>query len=276
MNTKLHLTIITLLLAFSGFSQDIEKIKGSRNVTTEITELDTFYRLVVAEDFEINLLQGLTPSIQIEADDNLFEAVSFGVEDGTLKFSKLMDVRSSKKFEITVIYKDSLSVIELKDDAELASGNKLKFDNLTLLAGDNTRAYLTLEADEFIFNQDKKNKTELNVTSKAVIVKLNENANLKALINASEINIDMAKNAYAKIEGDTDNLSIITKDNTTLKAEKLTAKNCDLITENKADVYIEVNSDLKLEASGTTETYIYGTPKIELNKFENDAVLRKK
>lgn len=273
---KLQLTVIALLTIFLGFSQDLEKIKGSRNVVTEITELSPFNRLVIGDDFEIKILQGLAPSVQIEADDNLFNALSFEVQDGSLKFNKLQRITSKKRFNITVIVKDSLKVIELKNNAELASGNTLELTDFTLITNENARAYLTLNATNFNFTNNDKCKAELNVTADTATLDLNDSTDLKALINTSNTVITMLSNAYAKIEGDTSDLNITTDNSTTLKAEKFTSKNCNLITKDKSDVYIDVKSDLVLEASGSTETYIHGTPKIELNVFENSAILRKK
>lgn len=58
MKTKLHLLILTYLVTFLSFSQSTEKIKGSRNVTTQITEIDAFNRLVISDNFKINIKQG--------------------------------------------------------------------------------------------------------------------------------------------------------------------------------------------------------------------------
>jgi hypothetical protein len=63
MNKKLILFLLTILISFSSFSQKKAKIKGSRNVTNVITEIDTFNRIVIGESFEIKLTQGLTPSV---------------------------------------------------------------------------------------------------------------------------------------------------------------------------------------------------------------------
>ncbi|WP_299892154.1 DUF2807 domain-containing protein [uncultured Lacinutrix sp.] len=276
MNKKLHLALFAILITFSSFSQDKEKIKGSRNVITELTEVAKFNRLVVGEDFEIKLLQGFTPSVQIEADDNLFKSVAFDVQEGSLKFNKLQRVTSHKKFEITVVFVDSLNTVELKDNSEITSANALNLEDFTLITNKSTEAYLTLKSTNFKLIQNEKSKAELNVTAENVSIELNDGTNLKALINASEININMPKKAHAKIEGDTNSLNITTDNNAVLKAEKLTAKDSNLITNGKADVYIEVTKELTIEASGSTETYIYGSPKIGLNKFEGEAIIRKK
>lgn len=276
MKTKLHLLILTCLITVSGFSQSTEKIKGSRNVTTQTTEIDAFNRLVIGDNFKINIQQGALPSVQLHTDDNLHDVIAFNVQEGSLSFKTNKKITSSKKMEITVIFKDSLNIIELKESAQLTGTSTLKVKDLVLRTKESSRAYLTLEAETFNYIAAGKSKAELNVTAKESVIDMSDNSNLKALINAKTVSIDMLQRADAKLEGDTDQLIIKVDNSTTLEAQKLTANTCNLITEGRADVHIEASKNLIIEASGTTETYIYGSPKIELNKFDDDAILRKK
>ena len=276
MKKKLFLSLLITLTIFTGFSQDKAKIKGSRNVTTVITELDNFERIVVGENFKIKLIQGISPSIEVNADDNLHEAIEFTVQDGSLKFKTNKRITSSKKLEIIVIFKDSINTLEVKDDAEVSSVNTLQLNNLTLITSLSSKAFLTLKTDLFkLVNSDKSN-IELNLTANKATLELNDNSNIKALINASEIEVDLYQRASAKIEGDTNNLQVRADNTTSFRGEKLTSKECSLITEGRADVYVEASENLKIEASGTTETYIYGSPKIEITTFEDTAILRKR
>lgn len=276
MKTKLHLLILTCLITFSGFSQSTEKIKGSRNVTTQITEIDAFNRLVIGDDFKINIKQGALPSVQIDTDDNLHEVIEFNVLEGSLNFKTNKKITSSKKMEITVIFRDSLNIIELKEDAELTGTSTLKVKDLIVRAKESSEAYLTIEAETFKFIGAGKTKAELNVTSNATTLDLSDNTSIEALLNSETIAIDMLQRANARLEGDANELTIDIDNSSVLKAEKLTVKTCNLITEGRADAHIEASKDLIIEASGSTETYIYGSPKIELKKFEDEAILRKK
>ncbi|WP_055448343.1 GIN domain-containing protein [Lacinutrix mariniflava] len=276
MKIKIQLLIITCLITFSGFSQSTEKIKGSRNVTTQTTEIDQFNRLVISDDFKINIKQGELPSVQINTDDNLHEVIEFNVLEGSLNFKTNKRITSSKKMEITVIYKDSLNIIELKEDAELTGTSTLKVTDLIVRAKESSEVYLTIEAETFKYIAAGKTKAELNVTSKSTTLDLSDNTSIEALINSDTIVIDMLQRASAKLEGDANELTVNTDNSSVLKAEKLTANTCNLITEGRADVHIEASKDFIIEASGTTETYIYGSPKIELKTFEDDAILRKK
>ncbi|WP_452223197.1 GIN domain-containing protein [Lacinutrix chionoecetis] len=276
MKTKLHLLFLTCLITLSGFAQSSEKVKGSRNVTTQVTEIEAFNRLVIGNDFKINLKQGVLPNVEISTDDNLHELIDFNVQEGSLSFRTNKVIRSSKKMEITVTFRDSLNIIELKEDAELTSLSTLKLKDLIVRTKESSEAYLTVEAETFGYIAAGKTKAELNITAQEITVDLSDNSDIKALLNADKIEIDMLQRADARIEGDTKELIIKMDNSTVLKAEKLTAKLCNLITEGRADAHIEASKDLILEASGATETYIYGNAKIELNKFEDDAILRKK
>ncbi|WP_290701121.1 DUF2807 domain-containing protein [Lacinutrix sp.] len=276
MKTKLHLLILTLIITFSGFSQSSEKIKGSRNVTTQITEIDAFNRLVIGDDFKINIKQGELTSVQVDTDDNLHDVIEFNVLEGSLSFKTNKRISSSKKMEITIVYIDSLNIIELKEDAELTALSTIKAKDLILRTKESTKVFLTVEAENFQYIGAGKTKAELNITSKSTILDLSDNTSIEALINSKTISIDMLQRANARLEGDTDELTVNIDNSSTLKAEKLTTKTCNLIAQGRADSHIEATKDFIIEASGTTETYIYNSPKIELKKFEDEAVLRKK
>ena len=276
MKTKLQLLILTCLITFSGFSQSTEKIKGSRNVTIQTTEIDAFNSLVIGDNFKINIKQGELPSVEVNTDDNLHEIIEFSVLEGSLKFKTNKRITSSKTMEITVIFKDSLNIIELKEDAELTSISTIKVKDLVLRTKESSKAYLTIEADTFKYIGAGKTKAELNVTAKSTNLDLSDTTRIEALINSETVAIDMLQRANARLEGDINELTIKTDNSSVLKAEKLTTKTCNLITEGRADVHVEASKDIIIEASGSTETYIYGNPKIGLKKFEDEAILRKK
>ncbi|WP_034059615.1 GIN domain-containing protein [Lacinutrix jangbogonensis] len=277
MKTKTYLLILSCLISVYGLAQSVEKIKGNKNVTTLITEINTFNRLVIGDDFKINLKQGKTPSVKIVTDDNLHEVVEFKVINGSLNFIKSKRITSRKKMEITVIFSDSLNIIELKEDAELTSSNTIKLNHLILRAKESSEAYLTVEAETFQYIGTGKTKAELNISTNIdVTIDLSDNSNLKAVIGALDIKINMLQRAYAKIEGHSKSLTVSTDNSTVLKANKLATNSCVLITEGRADVHVKVKENLIIEGSGTTETYIYGNPKMELVRFEDEAILRKK
>lgn len=276
MNKKITLFLLIILTTFSGFSQKKGKIKGSRNVSNVITEIDTFEHIVVGESFKIKLTQGLTPSVEINADDNLHDVIEFAVQDGSLKFSTTKRIAAHKKLEIIVTAPETLNTIELKDDGEISDLSTIKADNMTLITKGSSKAFLTLRANLFKLVSGDKADSKLNVTADNATLELSENSDVEALINADKIEIDMYQNTFAKIEGDTDELELRLDNGSKFKGSKLTAKNCLLTIETKAYAEIEVSKKLTIEASGSTETNIYGSPKIELKTFQDKAILKKK
>jgi len=276
MKHSITVTILALFTVFTSFSQKKEKIKGSRNVTSIITEVDPFKRLVIGESFNIKLMQGPNNAIQIDADDNLHEIIDVVVQEGSLKFNSKKRITSHKKLDITVIFKDSLSNIELKGDAQLSSLAALQLNNITLVTKESSKAFLTIKADLFKLVSSNKSRVELNITANKSNLEFNDNSSAEALINASEINVDLYQRATARIDGDTNRLLLRADNSTTFKGEKLTAESTTLITEGRAKVSVDIKSNLLIEASGDSETYIFGTPKIEIIKFEDRAILVKK
>jgi len=276
MKTTFQLLMLTCLITVSSFSQSLEKIKGSRNVTTQTTEINAFNRLVIGNDFKINIKQGERPSVDIHTDDNLHDVIGFSVQDGSLSFKTNKRITSSKTMEITVTFKDSLSSIELKQDAELTATSTLKVDDLVLRTKESSKAFLTIEAESFKYIGAGKSKSDLIITAKTTNLDLSDNTKVDAIIHADDMVINMLQRTHAKLEGDTNELSVKLDNYASLKAEKLTTKNCNIMVEGKADAYVNASKNLKIEASGSTEIYIFGMPKIEIKTFEDDAILRKK
>lgn len=277
MKTKLHLLLLTTFITLTGFSQSSEKIKGNRNVTTQITEIQNFNRLLIGDDFKLKIKYGDQAAVHIDTDDNLHEVIDFVVDDtGTLSFKTNKRITSSKTMDITVIYKDSLKIIELKEDAEITATVDLKLKDFILKTKESSKAYMTLEADHFTYITAGKSVSELNITASTIVLEMNDNSDLKALFNASTIEMSFLQRSDAKIEGDVGDLIINADNDITLKADKLEAKNCSLSTEGKSKIYLQATKNLTIKASGDTETYVYGSPKIDLKKFDDEAVIRKK
>ncbi|MGB6269655.1 MAG: DUF2807 domain-containing protein [Olleya sp.] len=273
--TKQLLSLFFILITTTAFAQKKEKVKGSRVLTTETTPVYAFQRLVLNEEFDVKLIKADSTSIQIMTDDNLHEYIKVVSQDSTLSLKTTAKLQE-KKLEITIFYNDLLNTIELNEDAEIRSESTLKFEELTLTASESSKAYLTIECDLFKLINNDKAKVELNLTAKSVTLELNDNSKLEALINASKIVADVLESADAKIEGDTEYLAINVDNSSDFKAENLTAKDAVVKAENRAKVSINVSRDLVINASGSSEIDIHGSPKITIETFEDNAILKRK
>lgn len=276
-NKLLSLALIAL---FSTSILAQEKIKGNKNVTTIETEVNSFNKIIVGEKFEISFKKDNVASVEIKTDENLHDVIRFSVTDSVLKFKTTKRITSRRTMEILVRYTDVLKEIELNDNAELNSVNTVDNIGIILKINDNASANLNLKNYSFklINNNDSKfsAKSRLNIESKLADLELNDSSRTEALINCDSLQVNMYQRALAKIEGDVDVMKVNTINSTNFTGKNLTATKCEVITEDSSDFVIQVIDDIIIEASGNSEVFIYGNPKITLNKFSESAKLHKK
>jgi hypothetical protein len=274
---KFKILVLTLLIGAFSFAQKKEKIKGNKFVKVKQHQIADFNELNLNENFEVFLLKGETPQIEIEADENLHEVIQFLVtENGVLSLKTSHQITSKKKLNIRITVTNSFNSIIIYDKAIVNSLIDLDIDKMNITAKDNSKIYLTLKTNDFKFTAEKHVKTELNLTTKKGEIQLSESTDLEALINAEELKIDLYQKANAKIEGEVTNLNLRVDNAANYKGQKLSINNATVIAEGSADCDIEVKDTLVLEASGSSKINIYNTPKIDLKKFEDSASVFKK
>ena len=257
-------------------AQDDEKVKGDRNVTIKQTYIDPFNKIVVGEDFYVEVVYNKRPSVEVEADDNLHEFISFEVKDSVLSFSTTKKIVSRKKMSIKVNYSDELQHIETHEDAEIRSLTSLEFKNATLKTTGTSKAYLNIKAESFKFESQDKAKVKLNVNAKNSNLILSDNSKLDALINAPETTFDLYQRANADIEGTSKNTIIRADNNSKFNGSNFTTQTCEVKCEIGSDVHIETIESIIIDASGASAIYLIGNPKITITQFLDTAKLQKK
>ena len=275
MKNSILLLLIVFSFSLASFAQDIEKIKGDRNVTIEQTYIDGFKKIVVSEDFSVELFYNKKPSVEIETDGNLHEHIDIKVIDSVLTITSSREIRS-KKLNIKVNYGDAFSDIEVKDNGEVRSLTSLELGNSTLKTSGSARAYLNIKANSFNFVSTEKAKVKLNVTATNVAVEISDNTKMDALINATEVKMDLYQRANAVIEGTITNLNLRADNNSQLNGTNFTTTTCTVLAELDCNVYLEVLDAITIDASGASEIYLFGNPKITINTFTGTVKLQKK
>jgi len=257
-------------------AQRKDKVKGNRIVTSVETSVDDFSRILIGEEFKVELVKGDEPSVEIETDENLHEVIEIDVSDNTLSFRTNKRITLKREQRIKVTYSDKLNLIETEESGQVSSTKTLDFQELTIKSTGTSRLYLTLKSDLFKFINSDRAKAELNVTSNAATLELSDNSKLEALINATDIKVDLYQRADAKIEGDVDTLNIRADNSANFIGKELTSNICTVLAEGSSDVYLQAIEEVIIEASGSSEVYLYENPKITINKFEDTVKLHKK
>ncbi len=274
---KNNYIIFTLLLLTSfTYAQKSEKIKGSKIVSVTHREIGGFENIEVEDNIDIFLVKGNDTALEIEADDNTHEAFETSLSGTTLRIRLTKDISGAKKLSIRVTYTDNLKMLIARTDANVTALSELNLSNITFKCYDNSRLFLNANSKNFTLIANDKSKVEMNLKSDDVVLELNKNTVVKALITSVKLKCDMYQKASATIEGDVDDFKLRMDNNTNFTGKNLSANTASLIIEGNAKSGIQVKSRLSLEATGRSETYLYGDAKVDVKRFADEATIYKR
>jgi hypothetical protein len=256
-------------------AQDLIKVKGNREVTTEISPLAPFKMLEISDDYEIEIVPGGSPQIEITTDSNLHQHLAASVIDGKLVVTTTARIRSKKEMKFRIIYGPELKTITVTDDAILSSVTSLTFEELELNIEKDAEVYLTASVTRLTLNADLSTKSELNLSGKNAVINLKNNADVKALIKYDNLELNMKDRVDAKIEGDVKNGQMNMTDTANLEGKNLIFDDLELKINNNAKTGINVKKTLSLDSSDDAEVTLYNTPKIDMKSFIGKSVLNK-
>lgn len=257
-------------------AQTDDKIKGDRNVTIKQTYIDDFKTIIINGDFSVEVVYNSKPSVEIEADDNLHDVIKFDVIDGVLTFDEALRITSKKKLNIKVNYGDALENMEVKGDGEIRSLTSMELKNVLLITSDNARAYLNINAKSFEYKSSGKSKTRLNLKADSTKIELSDNTKLDALITTKTAVFDLYQRSDLSIEGSSNYAEIRLINSSNFNGGQFDVKKVNASLEDSSDLTISALESISLASSGDSETYLYGTPVITINKFEDTSKLQKK
>lgn len=269
--------LLAILLSSSiAFSQLKERLKGSKIVTIEQKKTESFDAIEILDDLEIILIKGDKNGVEIEADDNLHEALGIQMNGNTLVLSKVKEISGFKKFGIRVIYTDSFKSVVVKDKAKITALEEIKLNEINFKSLNNSKLYLNLSVKSFSISADDKSHIEMNAKAESGNIILSKNSDIKALISSSDLKCDLYQKAIAEIEGDVINMKLRLDNNSKFNGKKLNNKNAILNAEAYTSCNILAESTIGIEASGSTEIELYGNPKVDLKRFSDNAIIYKK
>lgn len=270
------LLLLLLLLSTITFAQKKEKIKGSKTVSVERKEIADFDSIEIGSNLEIFLEKGEKTEIKIEADDNLHDIISIGLKANILRINTSKEAINYKKLIVRITYTNDLKHVTANNDAIVNAIQEIQLEEITFKSFDNAKLNLNVNSKNFILNSNDKSKSELNLKSENTSIELSKNASLKALISSIDLKCDLYQKSSATIEGDVTNALIRLDNNADFIGNKLIIKNANLTTEGYSNCKINVDTTISIEASGNSEIQLYGDQKIEMKKFAENAILKKK
>lgn len=274
---KRYTTLLLLLIVTTvAFSQKKQKIKGSKNVTIEQREIGQFNVIEVEDNLEVYLEKGEKPGIKIETDDNLHDIIQLDLKANNLRIYTSKEATKYNKLIVKVTYTNDLKMVTAKNETTVNAIQEVQMDTVTFKALDYSKLYLNVNTKNFLLQGDDKSKTELNLKSDKAKIELSNNAELKSLITTQELTCDLYQKSEARIEGTANDAVVRIDSNSRLTANNLTVKNIEVTAEGNSDCSVNAQTKIIIIASGKSEIELYGDPKIEMQKFADEAKLIKK
>jgi hypothetical protein len=272
---KMKNITVVLFLMFSFAYAKAQKVKGNREVTTQIIEVAPFTEINLGEDFEVSLAEGVTPKVDITTDSNLHKYINVEVIDGILTVKSTADIRRSKKMKITLIYTPELRKITAYDEAEITTLTNLRMNDLQVVVKDDAKVFLTGVVENLVFNNMADATSECNLGGDQAQINLAGSSETKALFKYKRIDFIMTDRAEARIEGDADDSTMVLEGNAVLTSEKLDIKDLKLNITRDAEASVNVKKNIELRASGDSKVTLYDNPSISMAEFAGKATLIK-
>lgn len=121
-------TAVSCQFNLSGF----DTIEGEGNVQQEARKISAeFKNIKVQQGLEVEITQGIMPSLVVEADENLLSIIKTEVENGTLKIYSDKNIRKAKSKKIRIELTE-LQGLELSSGASVLIQQVLASSNLSI------------------------------------------------------------------------------------------------------------------------------------------------
>lgn len=271
-----HLVVFFLLTTTLAIGQNKEKIKGSKTVIEKPKEIGEFTALEIEDNLTVFLEKGAKNEIKIEADDNLQDVISFDIKEKTLRIYTTKEISTFKKLSLRIKYTNDLKSVTAKNVSIINALEAVQLDDITFKSLDFAKLYLNVNSKIFGLISDDKSKVELNLKAEKSKIQLSKTAQLKALINSTDLALDMYQKTTAIIEGESTNAILRQDNNSVFTGVNFTVHNADITTEASAVSNLRADTSLIVDANGSSRIYLLGTPRIEVRKFLGEAQLIKK
>lgn len=270
---KNSILLIALLVCFQSFAQRKPKIKGNKNVIEVREELPSFKAIELVDDLELVLQKGTSAGYTVLADDNLIDVLKFKVVDSTLVISSFYKITSKKKLEIAISYNE-LEAITMRD-GKINMKDVISSDRFLVNTYGASRLELNATAPVIQINMEGMSSGDFNLASDSLNIALKDRVDARIYAVGVSNNIQMYKNASAKMEGTADALTVELFESSNLKADKMEAIKVVAYLEGSSDANLNAIQYLMLSARGSSKTHLYGNPEITIREFLDMAQLHK-
>lgn len=268
--------LLIIIFSFTStlvFSQD--RVKGSRLVTTVSENLPAFNRINVTDGLEVALLKSEIQGYDLEMDDNLVELISMDVRDSLLVVSLRKTIRSSKKLNITVRFKQ-LSEIKVDAKAKVSSQSIIEAPVFKGIVTGNGSLQAEIKATEAFLTIKENSKLEIDYRGDVLIIDASDSTFEKGDINTESLNLTANGRSDIDFTGNALKTVLTLNDNADFNAKTFASDAIKVILRSSSKATLSADKDIIIDMSDKSVLTLYGEPAITIDRFSGTATLQKK
>ena len=200
---KIIITSIILTLSFSVNAQSWwsnKKVRGNGNVTTETRKTSDYESVSSAGNFDVKLVAGAEGKITLRGEENLMQYIITEVKKGklTIKVKKNVNLRMTKKFVVTVPYRD-INAVALAGSGDVSNTGTIKSDNMKIALAGSGDINLRIDAGKIKTSIAGSGNIKLNGNSAALTCSIAGSGDISAYgLNTKSIVVSVAGSGNVK------------------------------------------------------------------------------
>lgn len=275
MKKIIYLLLVTMLTTQVSIAQ---KLKGNKKVISENRDIENFNSFIVKDKINVILEESPINKVSVKTDENLLYIVETDInEEGILEIYLSQEVGRNKSLKVFLGVTESLQYIEAQDNAKVTCENEIYIKNLDVLSKDNASVQLSFKANAINIKGMDKSDMDLTLNvEKDISIDLDQNCSLKMNASADKIGALLKTSSTFEPKGNCNEFVITSNGKTNMKGIEMLTDYADVKASDKANVYVNVAKELIINTEHLTEIFIYGSPKIFIDKFTDKASLYKK
>ncbi len=199
-------------------------VTGSGNVVTEKRQVGSFTEISASGGVDVEIKNGTTLLVEVEADDNLIEYIVTKVENGVLKI-RTRDVNVINGH--LKIYVTAPVINKIK----ASGGADVKVKDVITSKG------------ELTFNASGGGSISVNA-------------------EAPEVNADASSGSTIELSGNTKNYTASVSSGASIKSSNLLSEDTDVSASSGSSAHVHASIHLKASASSGSNIYYHGSPSI--------------
>lgn len=194
----LLVTFITLSFTFNScnFSKEV---KGNGKIIKKEFQIKDFNKIDLGGYYNVILLQGDKPKLEIETDENLMEYIEAQVSSKTLKLKNKRNISASRNINVYLTF-NKLEELTVSGYVVVNSGNRLNFDKLSLFVSGNSE--LTMNINCVALNTEFSGNCKIRLSGTSLTADMNASGSattdaIELLID--DLNLSMSGSSVSKV-----------------------------------------------------------------------------